>query len=67
MTNDQVWDAIVRMATISHSETSNQQRAIAKARQKLKQNGLGAPEPIRELKARPTIDCDTGRVIDKIS
>lgn len=57
-----MWDAVVRLAEVSHSHSSNTQRMMAEKFQTMRQLGMGEPEFPQTVDVSPLIEADTGKL-----
>ena len=58
----QMWAAIERLATISHSVASNNQRIVAKAFKTAQTIGMSSLEPPTRIVIRHTIEDTSGKI-----
>ncbi|MGE4299063.1 MAG: hypothetical protein AB7E47_13635 [Desulfovibrionaceae bacterium] len=65
-TKAQMWDSIERLASISHSVTSNDQRLVHKSYESVKTVSMQDLEPPRQVNVQPVVEQDSGHIVSEV-
>lgn len=65
-TKSQMWAAIERLAQISPSVTSHNQRTAKQVFEATRTAGMTTLEPPRDIDLKPIIEADSGKIVSKI-
>ncbi len=63
----QMWNAVVSLAQVSHSYTSQNQRILSRVYTNLNAVGLASPALPQTVNIKQTVETTTGKVISKIT